>query len=244
MKKYLLPALITLFICAASLQSAAAKLYGLTANNEIFVVPDARYPSMISGPYFINGVRTGQALVAIDFGAEDGHLYALGYNAETDESQLYRITGSETNFTAIPMVANSNSIDELNSINVAFSFNSYNYGEAVNGSIVQPIDIATDMPGISTMVRTTYPAQYNRLYLYPNPVRSQARIVLSSRSSSNVYVDIIDLRGQRIRSFNFAPGSYLLDLDMSNIPEGFYNLRIMEKGKAMQSIKMLKQDYN
>jgi hypothetical protein len=243
MKKCLLLVLIALFICSA-FQSSAAKLYGLTANNEIFVVPDAQYPSMISGPYFINGVRTGQTLVAIDFGAEDGHLYALGYNTETDESQLYRITGSETNFTAIPMVANNNSIDERDNINVAFSFNSYNYGEAVNGSIVQPIDIATDMPGISTMVRITYPVQYNRLYLYPNPVRSQARIVLSNRSQSNVYVDVIDLRGQRIRSFNFAPDSYLLDLDMSNIPEGFYNLRIMEKGKAIQSIKMLKQDYN
>lgn len=223
-------------------QSAANKLYGLTASNEIFIVPDAGYPSMISGPYFVNGIKTGHSLVAIDFGAEDGFLYGLGYNADTDESQLYRITGSGTDFTAIPMVANNNGMDEVKNINVAFSFNSYNYGETMNGSVVQPIDIATDMAGISTLVRTNYPAQYNRLYLYPNPVRSQARIVLANRSASNVYVDIIDPRGQRIRSYNFAPDSYLLDLDMSNIPVGLYNMRIMEKGKAIQSVKVLKQD--
>lgn len=241
MKKLLLTILIATGILYTE-HSSAAKLYGLTANNEIFIVPDAQYPNMISGPYLVNGLRTGQTLVAIDFGAEDGFLYALGYNTETDESQLYRINASEGNFTAIPMVANNNSIGEPEDINVAFSFNTYNYAEAMDGSVIQPIDVASDMPGISTLIRTNYPPQYNRLYLYPNPVRSQARVVLANRSATNVYVDVIDLRGQRVRTYNFAPDSYLLDLDMSNIPAGFYNMRIMEKGKAMQSIKVLKQD--
>jgi hypothetical protein len=242
MKKLLLTILIAATAILSAIESKAAKLYGLTANNEIFIVPDAEYPTMISGPYFINGIRTGQSLVAIDFGAEDGYLYGLGYNVNTDETQLYRINVSESEFTAIPMVANNTRMDEPGNINVAFSFNSYNYGEAMNGSVVNPIDIATASQEISTLIGTTYPAQYNRLYLYPNPVRSQARIVLANWSSSNVYVDIIDLRGQRIRSYNFAPDSYLLDMDMSNIPVGFYNMRIMEKGKAMQSIKVLKQE--
>lgn len=241
MKKLLLTLMIATGVIYTN-SSSAEKLYGLTANNEIFIVPDARYPEMVSGPYMVNGLRTGHTLVAIDFGAEDGFLYGLGYNTDTDESQLYRINSFEGNFTAIPMAANNNSIGEPENINVAFSFNTYNYAEAMNGSVVQPIDVATDMPGISTLISTTYPAQYNRLYLYPNPVTSQARVVLANRSATNVYVDIIDLRGQRVRTYNFAPDSYLLDLDMSNIPAGFYNMRIMEKGKAMQSIKVLKQD--
>ncbi len=241
MKKLLLILMIATGVLYAP-KSTAAKLYGLTANNEIFIVPDAQYPNMVSGPYIVHGLRTGQSLVAIDFGAEDGFLYALGYNTETDESQLYRINAFEGNFTAIPMVANNNSIGEPQNINVAFSFNTYNYAEAMDGSVIRPIDVATDMPGISTLIRTDYPSRYNRLYFYPNPVTSQARVVLANRSSSNVYVDIIDLRGQRVRTYNFSPDSYLLDLDMSNIPAGFYNLRVMEKGKAIQSLKVLKED--
>ena len=83
----------------------------------------------------------------------------------------------------------------------------------------------------------------NNLFIYPNPVVSQTRIELPYPSINRVYIQLIDLRGQIVRSFMYAPGSFQLDVDMSTVPIGLYNIRVIEYGRGdrtIQDIKVLK----
>ena len=57
---------------------------------------------------------------------------------------------------------------------------------------------------------------------------------------SSVYVDVIDLRGQVMRSFSYAPGSTTLDLDMSTLATGIYNVRVIEN-RSISNIKVVKE---
>jgi hypothetical protein len=76
--------------------------------------------------------------------------------------------------------------------------------------------------------------------IYPNPVASQARVILPFMSRTSPYIDIIDLRGQVMRSFKYAPGTTVLDVDMSTIPTGIYNLRVIED-RIVRNVKVVKE---
>jgi hypothetical protein len=78
------------------------------------------------------------------------------------------------------------------------------------------------------------------MLFYPNPVTSQARILFQYPSLSTIQIYIIDLRGQVMRSFSYAPGSYTLDLDMSTLATGLYNVRVIE-GRTITNIKVIKE---
>ena len=79
------------------------------------------------------------------------------------------------------------------------------------------------------------------ILMYPNPVIAQTRIVLPDPAINVVHVDVIDLNGRLLISSAYAPGTQLLDVDMSMLAQGLYAVRIREKGKAMQYIKAMKE---
>ena len=70
------------------------------------------------------------------------------------------------------------------------------------------------------------PVSQNDLLVYPNPVISQTRIVLQGRSAAPVFVDVVDLNGNLVRTCRYEPGTYNLDVDMSRLPAGLYSLRV------------------
>ena len=239
MKKILLA---LLFGFSYSTTADAERLYGITPHNEIFVVHDAGSPTIVDGPYKITGIETGQSLLAIDFGLHDGMLYGLAYDLTDNLSQLYRIEKSNSGYFAIAVNETSEEMLSNPDLNVAFNFNSAPNVSGLGDGGFEVLDVAVDLRDNPVVVRSPFNNYQNpSLFIYPNPVASQARIVLPAPSASTLYVDIIDLRGERIYSQSFAPGSYLLDVDMGNIPSGLYRLRVIDKAKGIQSIKVVKE---
>ena len=81
----------------------------------------------------------------------------------------------------------------------------------------------------------------NDLLVYPNPVVSSTKVVLNEASMENVYVYVIDMNGRIDRSYQYIPGSNVLDVDMSTLPIGLYSLRVWGKGIGSHNIEVVKQ---
>ncbi len=82
---------------------------------------------------------------------------------------------------------------------------------------------------------------FNDLLVYPNPVVSSTRIALDQVPGSNVFVDIVDLNGVVNRTFQYSPGSYQLDVDMSNLPTGIYSVRVSGRDIGYHNLKIVKE---
>lgn len=80
---------------------SAQQLVYITGNNKIGVITDPSTPSEITGPFNITGLPAGQTIEGIDYRPRTGELYAIGYNANTQEAQLYVINQTSAFATAI-----------------------------------------------------------------------------------------------------------------------------------------------
>ena len=59
--------------------------------------------------------------------------------------------------------------------------------------------------------------------------------------TSATYIYVIDLNGHVDRTYQYAPGSYELDVDMSSLPTGLYSVRIIEPQQMDYNLKVVKQ---
>jgi hypothetical protein len=91
----------------------------------------------------------------------------------------------------------------------------YRTASAIPGSVVNPVT------GTSQTI------------LYPNPVIAQTRIVLPIVPKTTVDVQVVDLNGNIARTFSYAPGTYLLDVDLSRLPEGLYSVRVADRARII-----------
>ena len=117
--------LLTAAIVSGMLLSTASKaqtLYGITTDDNIFTMSNVNTPSVISGPYAISGVATGQVLVGIDSRPGNGALYALGYDSVTQMAELYMINASGTVYTATAVSGTLASMNLGSTNNAAFDF--------------------------------------------------------------------------------------------------------------------------
>lgn len=78
--------------------------------------------------------------------------------------------------------------------------------------------------------------------VYPNPATSSAGVVLSKIAIDPVSLYVVNLNGTVMESYNYDGGSQRLNFDMSALPNGLYSIHVQERGKTMQSIKLLKQN--
>lgn len=83
--------------------AGAETMYGLTQDNRMMVMADPRDPSRAKGPYLVEGLASGEMLVAIDGNPGNGAIYALGYRKAYGQAQLYIINTSGTTYTATPV---------------------------------------------------------------------------------------------------------------------------------------------
>lgn len=93
----------------------------------------------------------------------------------------------------------------------------------------------TGTTGIATVNGTTA----TDLLVYPNPVTDRTHIVLSAPAKYDVTVDVVDMNGHVVRTFQYAAGSTRLDVDMSNMPIGHYMANVKSKDQ-LQNVQLLK----
>ena len=99
MKKMLLSVAVAAGILLSA-RTQAQTIVGITNANSVFTMASVGSPSVISGPYSVSGVASGQTLIALDSRPGTGELYALGYDSVATKAQLYKITSSGTTYTA------------------------------------------------------------------------------------------------------------------------------------------------
>jgi type IX secretion system substrate protein len=108
------------------------------------------------------------------------------------------------------------------------------------GTPVKDIAIRRAAP-VSTGVVAYAGNPGNDLLVYPNPVLSQTKIVLDVIPVSDVFVDILDLNGRVDRSFQYTPGTSVLDVDMSRLPTGLYSVRVSGNDIGSHNLKVVKE---
>jgi hypothetical protein len=109
------------------------------------------------------------------------------------------------------------------------------YGTPVKDAVIsRPAYTATT--GFATLQNST-----NALLVYPNPVTSNTRIVLPAGSAAAVTVDVINMNGNIAHSYQYAPGIYNLDVDMSTLPAGLYNLHVSGNLISSYNLKVVKE---
>ncbi len=95
--------------------------YGIQTNTNTLLAFDTDNPRFIRGYMGITGIASGQSIVGIDFRPADFMLYALGYNPNNMEYQLYTINTMTAAATAVNTMPGM--IDLGNTTNIAFDFN-------------------------------------------------------------------------------------------------------------------------
>lgn len=78
--------------------------------------------------------------------------------------------------------------------------------------------------------------------LYPNPAVSFTNVLLRRITDNPVQVLILDFNGVIRSNFSFDPGGNNLYLDISNLPKGLYVVQVKERGKEVQSLKLVKEE--
>ena len=97
----------------------------LTLNMRNLVFFDSYHPNNIRRMVRLNGMASGQSMVAVDY-SSNGMLYGMGYNSTAHNYQLYTIDTLTGHVTAVNTTANSLNLGtddgSGNYVNVAFRF--------------------------------------------------------------------------------------------------------------------------
>lgn len=65
--------------------------------------------------------------------------------------------------------------------------------------------------------------------IYPNPVKSEINLQFNLFESSSVSIEILDMQGKIVhnaQSSYYQEGTTTIELDLSDLSNGFYNLRL------------------
>lgn len=77
--------------------------------------------------------------------------------------------------------------------------------------------------------------------VYPNPTPTASSVVLTTVAVNPVTLFIVNMNGTIMKTYNYDGGSSRLTFDMSGLQDGLYSIQVQERGKSMQSIRLLKQ---
>ena len=73
-------------------------------------------------------------------------------------------------------------------------------------------------------------------YLYPNPAGNEINLVLQPKAHK--YFTIIDITGKKVSSRYIAPDKSSYSIDISDLPSGFYYLRL-GGGVGFETLKFI-----
>lgn len=81
------------------------------------------------------------------------------------------------------------------------------------------------------------------LYSYPNPFGESTQIIYSLPQAGNVYIEILDMKGNIIRKYDFpnqSAGNHVLDFNGKELHTGNYYCRFYASGETISVIKVIK----
>lgn len=246
MKTIFIKTVVTVGLIALPVVLNAQAIYSISSDNQVYVAANA--DAAAQGPYNVYGMHGTQILTAINM-APDGTLYALGYDYASGLGQLYYVNNMNSGYSVDPVgdAAPGLNLTQDNAIS-SFAFipaltNAIKLTDEHNNSYIINSDDGTIVSIGNELVNEqtgNIPGTNNDLIIYPNPVTSNARILLPAAATSNVFVDVIDMNGRVMRSFEFGKGTFQLDMDMSALPIGLYSVRVAQAGMPLENLKVVK----
>lgn len=112
-------------------------------------------------------------------------------------------------------------------------------GRVGSGTPVKDVTLRRSNPSTTAVANVTN--NFNDLLVYPNPVVANTHIVLNQISRSNVVVTIVNMNGMVERTYQYAPGTQNLDVDMSRLAAGMYSIRVSGADVPSHNLKVVKQ---
>lgn len=110
-------------------------------------------------------------------------------------------------------------------------------GSVGGGVPVKDLTMRRTMPtAVNNVVAAT-----DETLVYPNPVINNTKIVLNETPLNDISVEVIDLNGNLMRSYTYAAGTKVLDVDMSRLAVGIYSARVISKGITTHNLKIVKE---
>lgn len=201
--------------------ATTTNLIGLDYNNGGFV------NFSTSGGSTINSVLSLSSILGTG-GNTDGYI------------DVYYDSATNGNWGYLAANENNNNYAEFYTMNAQTGATTYKGtvgpGVPVSDIAVQP----SGKGGVVTAVNTLN--KESNLSLYPNPATDVAHILLPNVTKGNVHVAVLSVQGQVLRNYEFAAGSQQIDIDVQNLPNGLYNLRVREQGGMSHNIQLVKNN--
>lgn len=159
---------------------------------------------------------------------------AQGTGAANISANITLTTTSVTLTSAIPNIVNMGS-SVMPSSTVPFSV--VTSVQATDSAIIK-MPSASNCGLKPNAIAETNAAQ-NFIKVYPNPVSQSLTFEAINSSQTNYKIEIADICGKKINSYNFTNST--LQIDLSNIPNGIYFYQIKTNNQAIQNGNFLKQ---
>jgi hypothetical protein len=74
--------------------------------------------------------------------------------------------------------------------------------------------------------------------LYPNPANGQVTVSLDGAIMDGGSISIYDLQGRVILTKTLVPGETLATLETSGLPNGFYTVKVSDRGRVLNALKL------
>jgi hypothetical protein len=134
--------------------------------------------------------------------------------------------------------------------NGAGSYGSFYSMTSTGGSIQHKGDVGQGIPVQDIAARQTYngvgianvTGNSSDVLMYPNPARSYTIIELPDVPQKTVHANVINMNGQVVMTRTYQPGNRQLQMDISTIPAGLYNIEIREQDQPLLTQKLQKSE--
>jgi hypothetical protein len=132
----------------------------------------------------------------------------------------------------------------------ANSYGSFYSMTSTGGSIQHKGDVGQGIPVQDIAARQTYngvgianvSGNSSDVLMYPNPARSYTIIELPDVPQKTVRTNVINMNGQVVMTRTYQPGNRQLQMDVSSIPVGLYNIEIREQDQPVLTQKLQKSE--
>ncbi len=104
--------------------------------------------------------------------------------------------------------------------------------------VLQTVTDAIDGSGIVNIDRLFTGNDDNNILIYPNPVSSDATILLANDVNKKTYINVINIQGKIVKHVEIAPNTRWLLLNTQSIANGIYNVQWVN-GKNSITNKMV-----
>ena len=107
-------------------------------------------------------------------------------------------------------------------------------GTVSNANFTVNEDAQTIVQGITTEIGTISTGNFLQLSISPNPIKSSAKLQISSENADNITISILDLTGKICKLYNWNIEQRLNEITLNNEGfEGVYLLKIPTNTKTI-----------